>query len=382
MPSFAMTHRWLVFASLAVTACGRDLNIAADTTLTGTQTARNIFITAGTTVTAMADLTLEADGRIEIDGNITAPDESGADIRIIARAGDVIINGAITAGSGRNGAELAGNGQVIVSDLAGDGGNVEITALQGHVIVLGDIVAGSGGNGGKATAEGPGPIQRAESGAGAAGGQIIITAAGNIEVGRGGQGELHAGDGGDGGESSASISTDEASDLRPQGQAFAVSRSGGRGGDVRLALTGNGTVIIQEDAEAGDGGITQRAVAMGGEATAETQTAGRGGDIVYAVSNDTQIQVALVDPSPGDGGDNGLPAAPDQAFALGVATAVARVGAGGDAGLVLSGTTELDAATAGSNGNAQARLGTNSSSSPGNAVFDRTAAPAHEARRP
>jgi hypothetical protein len=373
----------LLLVAVVLAGCGRDLAIASDTTLSGTHLARNVFVASGTTVTVIGDFSIEASGRIVIDGVVRAQDESGADISLVAQSGDIEINGEVTAGSGRNATALAGSGMVIVTELAGDGGIVTLRATQGSVIVRGDVTGGAGGNGGNATAAGPGPVQRAESGAGGSGGHVLISASRDIDIGLGGAGELTAGPGGDGGEADASITADVDVDAPPQGQALGTSGSGGNGGDVRLTLTtATGTLLVQGSVNGGNAGATRMAVAAGGEAEAITRKAGRGGDVLFSAPNETQIMPPLVEATPGDGGDNGVPAGPDQAFAVAFVRALARVGAGGDPGLVLRGATELDAGTGGSNGNGQVRIAGTPTASPGRIAIDRSPAPEHEVLRP
>ncbi len=369
---------------LAIAACRQDLDILTDATLEGRYVVQDFTVGPGVTVIVTGDLDIDASGRVVIDGELRGPDESGVDIRLATRRGNIEINGEIAAGSGRNGADRAGSGDIIVTDLAAVGGDVTLAAASGNVIIRGDVSAGNGGNGGSATASGAGPVQRAESGAGAAGGRVLISAGRDIDIG-GASGALHAGDGGTGGRSDATIQTDddpETDDL-PQGRALATSRAGGGGGEIQLRLTtARGTMLLQGEVEAGDGGDSSGAMANGGEAEAITDRAATGGNIILEAPNEAQLMPPTTDPAPGDGGDNGVPAAPDQAFAIAVTSGLARVGAGGDAGVVLRNATGIDAGTGGSNGNALVRLAGNPTASPGQLAVDRTPAPEHQARVP
>lgn len=365
---------------LSLGACRQPLSIDADTTLSGVHEVSSFTVAPGVTLTVTADLEIDASDVIVIEGDVTAADESGASITLRSRD-DVEVFGSITAGSGRHADPATGDGNVTATDVPGDGGDVTLISQNGRVGVRGDLTAGDGGDGGDATATGQ-QAQRAESGRGAPGGRILITAATDVDVGLGNA--LTAGAGGDGGTSSAEVPSmmgeDELEVLPAAFDASAVSGAGGAGGDVVITLTGGGgRITLQADIEAGDGGDTSSASATGLSAEAVTQKAGRGGDVTIGAPTLAQV-LDHVTPEPGDGGGN--TGAANQATASGVTSAVARVGAGGDPGR-LTGSHASAEGDGGSTANAAAFAQGANDFSPGRlALGSPTPAPEHEARVP
>jgi hypothetical protein len=319
-----------------------------------------IETTEGMDVVARRDIT--------INGVIRGKDQSGASIRLTSTHGNIVVQGAIVGGSGKDYHDRAPlpnpHGKT-----GGNGGDVELSAPRDSVIVQGEIRAGNGGRGQDAVdVDSEASEREAFSGGGGAGGSITVTGF-RIAILQGG---LKAGHGGNSGRAETGFATAEdrlqamlaaippgsepylltPTDETPRKprKALADSGKGGPGGSVMLKLTGVG-LIVQSDVTAGNGGGTAEATATWAEeATARANEGGKGGD----VDIDGVVDVLRPLPTPGNGGDCGKTPDTPRATAGARRRAEATVGLGGVAGVYRKNTMVQVKATGGNAGAARA----------------------------
>ena len=419
--------RFVVLSAAVLAAgCQRDVSITSHVSLSGQQSARSFRVAPGVIVTATADLRIDASRDVVIEGDIEAAEGSAADITIETSGGDVRIAGDVTAGDGRAALLRQGVGEVIVREVAENGGDIVISAAIGDIVVEGTVDAGAGGRGGDAQALGSAQTARAESGVGGnggiarleAGGDITIADSGSVRGGSGGaggeataggapavqgDGEEGADEGGDRDDAGAPTDGAEADEdgddaddapldlddlfpaapAPPVANAVAVARAGGRGGEVRLrTLDTAGRILIDGDVGAGDGGATSMAMAEGREAEATTLDAAQGGDVV--LDADGMRITTRSDLTAAEGGYNGTPAGPDQASSIGEVKAFAKVGAGGPPGSILVAGSVTEVGDGGVNGDShtQTRMPNAISASGGSLTSGPDPARAHQSQLP
>jgi len=358
-----------------------DVLVPNDTTLTGTINAASLTVPTGVTVTLADDLTLSTTGPISIDGTLqgdcvgldlsaggaltltgatlntecTAAPEGGAPtLRIggsaeiviegadIRSGGDLVVSGnapassviaARSSGPNRNdqvttdcrlgGASYLGGGagsEAVLSGTDGDAGGSVIVDCNGNLEVDRILIgSGAGGAGMSDIVTGTRP---ARGGAGGHGGDIRISAAGDILF-RVQLSEAFLGKGGAGGDARHTSSSAE----------VAASAVGGRGGNSgRLFIQGefvesfqNGVLTVQ----VGGGGAGGAALAVGADAEpgqpggAASALGGAGGDVysqevalfgervgidvvsAVPVNQDSRsvVEFRIADPQGGKGGD-------------------------------------------------------------------------------
>lgn len=201
-------------------------NVTAPLALGGSIDAHDFTVPAAQYSAVASDLVVNASGSIRIDGLLMAsqaatPGAKGASVRLIA-GGDIEIRGTVKAGDGAAGLALTANKLILLAQdgaadpAGGDGGEVELSAGGNLVIHAGARVASGIGGGGST-----GPL----GGAGGKGGDIKLGAGGLLSM----KGALAFGNGGGGGT--------------PMGaNAQAGAKLGGRGGDSGVMFLKAGSV--------------------------------------------------------------------------------------------------------------------------------------------